>query len=47
MSKGYSSILNDAYTNFQRDTLKVVEFLKPKLTIITHIEETDGLSYED
>jgi len=47
VSKGYSSILNDEYTNFERDTLNIINDLKPKKVIITHIEETDGIGFDD
>lgn len=34
-------------TDFRKDTLKVVDHYKPKKAVMTHIEETDGLSYDD
>lgn len=46
VSKGFSTILNDDWTNFERDTLKIIEQLKPKKAIITHIEETDGIGFD-
>lgn len=47
ISKGYSTILNDEWTNFNRDTLRIINELQPKRTIITHIEETDGIGYDE
>ncbi len=46
MCKGYSSIQNDEWTNFERDTLRVINELTPKKVLITHIEETDGIGYD-
>lgn len=46
LGKGYSSILNEKWTNFERDTLRVISKLKPKRALITHIEETDGIGYD-
>ncbi len=46
ISKGYSTILNDEWTNFNRDTLRIIKELQPQRTIITHIEETDGIGYD-
>lgn len=46
-SKGYSIICDDENTNFERDTLPLIAKLKPKKTVITHIEETDKMSFDD
>lgn len=45
--KGNSSIINDEDTNFKRDTLKTIKDLKPKKVVITHIEETDGIGFDE
>ncbi|NLK27253.1 MAG: hypothetical protein GX306_02755 [Clostridiales bacterium] len=47
LAKGYSTILNDEWTNFERDTLRIIKELHPKRAIITHIEETDGIGYDE
>lgn len=44
---GYMSNQSESYTSFEKDTLKAVEEFRPKRTIITHIEETDRLGYDD
>lgn len=39
--------IEDNVTNFQRDNLRIINELNPKKVIFTHIEETDGLSFDD
>lgn len=47
LGKGYSSVLNQEWTNFQRDTLRIIDEFKPKRVILTHIEEIDGIGYDE
>ncbi|WP_105615213.1 MBL fold metallo-hydrolase [Vallitalea okinawensis] len=47
IGKGYSKYTNVEWTNFERDTLRIIKDLKPKKVILTHIEESDGLGYDD
>ena len=44
---GYVNKLEDNITNFNRDIKKIYNELSPKKIILTHIEEVDGLSYDD
>ena len=46
-SKGYSLTCDEENTNFERDTLPLIAKLNPKRTVITHIEETDKMSFDD
>lgn len=34
-------------TNFKRDNLRIIEELKPKKTVFTHIEETENTTYSE
>ena len=34
-------------TNFKRDNLRIIDELKPKKTIFTHIEETENTTYTE
>lgn len=45
--KGESIEMNDEFTNFERDTLTIINEIKPIKTIIIHIEESDQLGYDD
>jgi len=47
MGLGYINTIEDDVTNFQRDNLRIINGLNPKKVIFTHIEETDGLSFDD
>jgi len=47
LGKVYSNILNEEWTNFQRDTLRVIDELNPKRVILIHIEEVDGKGYDE
>jgi phosphoribosyl 1,2-cyclic phosphate phosphodiesterase len=47
MGFGYINYLADDITNFKRDNLPVIEKLKPKKVIFTHIEEDNKLSFDD
>jgi len=47
MGLGYFNITEDDITNFQRDNLRIVSELKPKKVVFTHIEESDGLNFDD
>ncbi|HBY21514.1 MAG TPA: hypothetical protein DEG71_11020 [Clostridiales bacterium] len=44
---GYVNRLEDNITNFNRDIKHIFNQLNPKKVILTHIEEVDGLSYDD
>lgn len=45
--KGEGMEMEDAFTHFERDTLRIIEAIRPLKTVITHIEESDGLGFED
>lgn len=47
MGLGYMNTTEDSLTNFQRDNLRIINELKPKKVVFTHIEELDGLSFDD
>jgi len=47
MGLGYINCIADGITNFKRDNLPIIEKLKPKKVVFTHIEESDGLNYDD
>jgi phosphoribosyl 1,2-cyclic phosphate phosphodiesterase len=44
---GYMNTIEDGVTNFKRDNLRIINALKPQKVIFTHIEEVDGLNYDD
>jgi phosphoribosyl 1,2-cyclic phosphate phosphodiesterase len=47
MGLGYMNTTEDDLTNFQRDNLRIINDLKPKNVLFTHIEELDGLNFDD
>lgn len=47
MGLGLMNSTEEEVTSFQRDNLRIIEELKPKKAVFTHIEESDGLSFED
>lgn len=47
IGKGYSKYTHEEWTNFERDTLRIIKDLEPKQVVLTHIEESDGLGYDD
>lgn len=44
---GYFRYINNETTNFDLDILPLLEHYKPKQTIFTHLEESDGKSFDD
>lgn len=44
---GYVKKLEENITNFDRDIKHIYRELKPKKVILSHLEEVDGLSYDD
>lgn len=47
LCKGEVGELSEDWSHFERDTLKLVEAYQAKRCVLTHIEETDGLGYDD
>lgn len=47
MGLGYINYMAEGITSFKRDNLPIIEKLKPKKVVFTHIEESDGLNYDD
>ncbi len=47
MGLGYMNCREDDVTNFHRDNLRIINSLNPKKVVFTHIEEDDGLSFDD
>ena len=45
--KGDSYEMEEEFTHFERDTLRIIKEIQPRKTIITHIEESDGLGFEE
>ena len=45
--KGESADMEDEFTHFERDTLRIIEAIRPRKTLVTHIEETDGLGFAE
>lgn len=43
--KGESADMEDEFTHYERDTLRIIEAIRPRKTLVTHIEETDGLGF--
>jgi len=44
---GYINYIDDVCTNFKRDIIPLIEHYQPKRTIFTHLEESDGISYDE
>ena len=44
---GYVNYSADGMTSFSRDILPLIDKIKPLRVVFTHIEETDGLGFED
>jgi len=47
MCLGSMNYIEDDVTHFERDNLRIIKSLEPKSIIFTHIEEDNGLSYDD
>lgn len=47
MGLGFMNTTEDNSTNFQRDNIRIINDLKPKKVLFTHIEEFDGLNFDD
>ena len=47
MGLGYMSTIEEDVTNFHRDNLRIINDLKPMKVLFTHIEEFDGLNFDD
>jgi phosphoribosyl 1,2-cyclic phosphate phosphodiesterase len=47
IGSGYINSLAEGKTNFKRDNLPIIEKLMPQKVIFTHIEESDGLNFDD
>jgi phosphoribosyl 1,2-cyclic phosphate phosphodiesterase len=47
MGLGYINYTADNITSFKRDNLPIIKKLKPRKVVFTHIEESDGLSFDD
>ncbi|HOM02499.1 MAG TPA: hypothetical protein PLH43_06690 [Acetivibrio sp.] len=44
---GYINYIDDVFTNFKRDVIPLIEHYQPKQIIFTHLEESDGMSYDE
>lgn len=44
---GHFRFINNETTNFKLDIIPLIEKYKPKLSVFTHIEETDEKSFDD